>query len=68
MPILRPSDLYDRDDPSIENYIEEFYGSIDEAVAVILAVLQDLICNNAREYCFLQNVFRPNRKDSVGKK
>ncbi|RCJ29027.1 hypothetical protein A6770_01130 [Nostoc minutum NIES-26] len=61
MPILRPSDLYDRDESSIEDYIEEFYGSIDEAVAVILAVLQDLIRNNAREYCFLQNVVRPNR-------
>ncbi|BCL34510.1 HEPN domain-containing protein [Nostoc sp. MS1] len=59
--ILRPNDLYHWDDPSIEEYIEEFYGPIDEAVAVLLAVLQDLIRSDAREYCFLQEVKRLNR-------
>ncbi|MFN6566053.1 hypothetical protein [Dendronalium sp. ChiSLP03b] len=61
MPILRPNNLYDWDEPSIEEFIQEFYEPIDEAVAVLLAVLQDLIRNNAREYCFMQEVFRPNR-------
>jgi hypothetical protein len=58
MAILRPGGLEDEDDPVTNQHIDGFNSPIDEAVAVLLAVLQDLIQSNTREYHFPQSMVR----------
>jgi hypothetical protein len=55
-PMLRPGGYYDEDDPCVGAYFEEFFGPLDEAIAVLLAVLQDLIRNDAQGFEFAESV------------
>lgn len=57
-PVLRPGRLFDEDDSSPGGYMDDFFVPIDEAIAVLLAVLQDLVKSGAMEYRFTQHVQR----------
>lgn len=59
VPVLRPGKYYDIGESSqIEQYIAEFWEPMDQAVAALLAVLQDLVIHNSRSYRFEQQVLR----------
>lgn len=59
VPLLRPGRLYDiGEDQEVESHIDEFVRPADEAVAVFLAIVQDLARARARRYRFTQVVAR----------
>ena len=59
VPLLRPGRLYDiGEDQEVESHIDEFVKPAHEAVAVLLAILQDLARARARRYQFTQTVIR----------
>ena len=57
-PVLRPGSYAHEDHPEVADYIKSHWEPLDEALAVFMAVLQDLVIHNAREYVFLQEALR----------
>lgn len=58
-PLLRPGSLYDiGENPEVEDHIADYFRPVDEAVAILLAVLQDLIRSGATKYRFTHHVAR----------
>lgn len=59
VPLLRPGGFYDvGQNQEVEKYIAEFFKPVDEAVGVLLSVMQDLILSGSRGYRFEQHVVR----------
>lgn len=59
MPVMRPGSFYQDDDPEVLNYRDSVLTPVDEAVAVLVALLQDLATHGSYEYVFVQEVLRP---------
>lgn len=59
MPVLRPGRYYDIGESSaVEAFIAEFWQPIDQALAALLAVVQDMVAHRSRGYRFEQQAFR----------
>lgn len=58
IPVLRPAYCNIDHSQAVEDYIAQFWEPIDQAIAVLLAILQDLIINESRGYHFGQQVTR----------
>ena len=56
-PIIRPTH-YQELDEDVENHISEYFTPIDKTLAVILAILQDLIIHSSIEYEFKETFNR----------
>jgi hypothetical protein len=57
-PLLCPGDYLNVDPPEVDEYVATFFEPTDEAVAVLVSLLQDLAATNARRYLFEQQVHR----------
>jgi hypothetical protein len=61
-PVFRPRDYTHDENEAVAKYFQCYLAPIDEAFAVLLAILQDLVTHDARQYSFPQEVLRQPRK------
>jgi hypothetical protein len=61
-PVFRPGGYAHDDNKAVEEYFQSYCVPIDEAVAVLLGILQDLVRHDARQYVFLQEALRQPRR------